>query len=122
TCRKCQMVPEVHQKCIPYTTCKLVREEFCKMVTCRKCCMVPETHVKCIPYTTCKMIREEQCKMVTCRKCQMVPEVHTQCVPYTLIMPPASGEPPIEDVAGEPQTQRARMSAWMAGMTWLGTP
>ena len=95
-------------------TCRIERQECVKMV----------------PHTTCKM--EAYCVTYkVCRKVPVcVPVCEPQCptapvapaVPGAPIMPPASGEPPIEGVPGEPQTQRPRMPAWMAGMTWLGTP
>ena len=115
---------------VPYTVTRTVPVEEVRMVPTRVTRMVQQECVKMVPHTTCKM--EAYCVTYkVCRKVPVcVPVCEPQCptapiapaVPGAPIMPPASGEPPIEGVPGEPQTQRPRMPAWMAGMTWLGTP
>src|SRR5206468_6847010 len=58
TCRRCYTVTEEKVQCIPYTTCKMVRQDHCYMETCRKCTLVPEVKVSYTPYTTCKLVPE----------------------------------------------------------------
>src|SRR5206468_3690064 len=77
------MVPQECVQRIPYTTCRMISEQHCKMVVCKRCLMVPEVCVRHIPYTTCRTVPEQHCKMVTCRRCVMVPEVCVQRIPYT---------------------------------------
>ena len=66
-------VPEQKVRYETYTTCQLVREEHCQMLTKRRCYLVPEQKVQYIPYTTCHLVREDHCNMVTQKRCHMVP-------------------------------------------------
>ena len=78
------MIPEEKVQCIPYTTCKMIPEEHCRMETrFRRCYMVPEVKVQCIPYTTCRMVTENHVRYVTQRRCHMICEEKVQCIPYT---------------------------------------
>jgi hypothetical protein len=77
------MVPEEKVQRIPYTTCRMIQDQHCRMITCRRCTMVPEQKVMQVPYTTCKMVPEEHCETIKCRRCKMVSEEHCQQVPYT---------------------------------------
>jgi hypothetical protein len=68
---------------IPYTTCRIVKQDHCKLVTCRRCVMVPEERVVQIPYTTCRIVSEEKSEVLRCRRCRLVPEERVCQVPHT---------------------------------------
>src|SRR5213075_2297102 len=76
-------VPEEKVCHIPYTTCKMVPQQHCRMITCRRCYTVPEEKVCHIPYTTCKMVAQQHCKMIPQRRCYTVPEEKVCYIPYT---------------------------------------
>ena len=50
-----------------YTTCRLVPEICCKMVTRRHCYTVPEVKTCNIPYTTCRWEKEQHVRYVVRR-------------------------------------------------------
>jgi hypothetical protein len=76
------MVPEVKEVAIPYTTCHMVTQQHCRMITCRRSYLVPELKEVLIPYTTCHMVPEERCRVIPCTRCHLVPEQRTQLIPY----------------------------------------
>jgi hypothetical protein len=146
TRRKCYMVPEVHVKCVPYTTCHMVREEKCEVTTCRRCKMMPEERVCQVPYTTCRMVPQECVKLVPSTVCHL----EAYCVRYKVCRqipicvpvcepkcPPPSGPtppPPFDPPAPAPRpsesgpssevpkmfNQPPRMPVWFSNQIWTG--
>jgi hypothetical protein len=96
------MIPEVKTCCIPYTVCKMIKEDRCQVIKCQRCRMVPEVKTCMVPYVTCRKVPVECVKMVPVTTCHMEPYIVMQkicrripmCVPVPACPPPCPAPVP----------------------------
>ena len=93
TCQKCDYVPEVRTRQVPYTVCRMVTQAALPDVTCQQNYCVPEVKTRKICCTTCHMVTQQHCRM--------------ECYQVVLLACPRCG----------PARSAARLATWSASST-----